>query len=93
MDKLEITIVDQVLVDEIAKKNNHGKPTQKDEDEATEHCLAICFLRGTNAEYASYMKELYNAQLNGRDEYPRTLHEAFRILRLRQEPGPRSGRY
>lgn len=43
------------------------------------------FVRGANDKYAPYLRELQNAFLNGNDDYPSTLNQAYNIMQRRSE--------
>ena len=63
-------------------------PNEDDRIEARSQELAIRFIRGTNNNHKGYLRHLRNSYLDGRDNYPRTVHEAYNILRRREEDLP-----
>ena len=63
-------------------------PNDDDRTEAQNQELAIQFIRGTNINHKGYLRHLRNSYLDRRDNYPRTVHEAYNILRQREEDLP-----
>ena len=91
LDSVGITIPDEVLINEIATANARiNAPNEADRTEARERTLAMCFLSGTNQKHASYVAELRNAYLDGNNNYPKTLSEAYGILQRRVSVTPTS---
>ena len=91
LDKVGITIEDETLVVEIAGENGRVKPNDDDRREARDQELAIRFIRGTNLNHKGYLRHLRNSYLDGSDNYPRTVHEAYNILWRREEEAPAQG--
>ena len=91
LDEVGITIEDKVLVVEVAGENGRVEPNDDDQREAWEQELAICFIQGTNMHHKGYLCHLRNSYLDGSDNYPRTVHEAYNILRRREEEAPAHG--
>ena len=88
LDEVGITIEDDALAIEVAHHNGRVVPTEGDWIEARSQELAIRFIRGTNSNHKGYLRHLRNSYLDGRDNYPRTVHEAYNILRRREEESP-----
>ena len=86
-----ITIEDKALVVEIAGENCRVEPNDDDQREARDQELAIRFIRGTNQNHKGYLPHLRNSYLDGSDNYPRTVHEAYNILWRREEEAPAQG--
>ena len=84
MDSVGVDIVDPTLLTTVAHQNGNDVPTDDDRQQAKQICLATRFLRSVNAKHESYLRELRHAQLNGHDDYPVTLIEAYNILQRRQ---------
>ena len=91
LDEVGITIVDEALVVEVAAENGRVEPNDDDRREARNQELAICFIRGTNMHHKGYLCHLRNSYLDGSNNYPRTVHEAYNILRRREEEAPAHG--
>ena len=91
LDEVGITIEDEALVDEIAGEHGRIEPNEADRREARDQELAIRFIRGTNQHHKGYLRHLRNSYLDGSDNYPRTVHEAYNILRRREEDAPAQG--
>ena len=51
----------------------------------------IRFIQGTNTHHKGYLCHLRNLYLDGTDNYPRTVHEAYNILRRHEEETPVHG--
>ena len=85
LDKVGITIEDEALVREVALQNGREVADDADRTEARNQELAIRFVRGTNNNHKGYLRHLRNSYLDGSDNYPRTVHEAYNILRRREE--------
>jgi hypothetical protein len=85
MDEVGIDIVDPALLSTVADNNGHADPTDDDHEEAKQLTLATRFIRSVNAKCESYLKELRHSQLNGHNDYPKTLSDAYNILQ-RHEP-------
>jgi hypothetical protein len=84
MDEVGIDIVDPALLSTVADNNGHADPTDDDREEAKQISLAARFIRSINAKHESYLKELRHSQLNGHDDYPKTLSDAYNILQRRE---------
>ena len=66
---------------EIAMFHGRDVPNDEDNTEASDKCIAVSFI--TNSSYPKYVNELHNALLDGNDNYPNTLEEAYEIMHLR----------
>ena len=88
LDEVGITIEDDALAIEVAHHYGSVVPTEGDRIEARSQELAIRFIRGTNSNHKGYLRHLRNSYLDGRDNYPRTVHEAYNILRRHEEESP-----
>ena len=88
LDEVGITIEDDSLAIEVAHHNGRVVPTKGDQIEARSQELVIQFIRGTNSNHKGYLRHLRNSYLDGRDNYPRTVHEAYNILRRCEEESP-----
>jgi hypothetical protein len=84
MDEVGVTIEDQSLVSSIATGHEHAKPDDDDGMETREQTLAVRFLCGVNEQHASYLTHLRNSYLDGYDNYPSMLHDAYNILQHRE---------
>jgi hypothetical protein len=84
LDEVGVTIADTSLINSVARANEHEEPTEEDMVIAKEQALAVRFLRGTNENYASYLTHLRNSYLDGYDNYPSTLHDAYNVLQRRE---------
>ena len=73
---------------EVALQNGREVASDDDRTEARNQELAIRFVRGTNSNHKGYLRHLRNSYLDGSDNYPRTVHEAYNILRRREEETP-----
>ena len=91
LDEVGITIEDDALVLAISEQNGRVVPNGDDWIEARNQELAIRFVRGTNQKHKGYLRHLRNSYLDGADNYPRTVHEAYNILRRREEDLPTHG--
>ena len=91
LDEVGITIEDEALVEEVTGENGRIEPNDDDRREARDQELAIRFIRGTNHNHKGYLRHLRNSYLDGTDNYPRTVHEAYNILRRREEEAPVQG--
>ena len=80
LDEVGITVEDDALVTEVTHQNGREVPNEDDRTEACSQELAIRFIRGTNNNHKGYLRHLRNSYLDGRDNYPRTVHEAYNIL-------------
>ena len=80
LDEVSITIEDNALVMEVAGQNGRAMPNDDDRSEARSQELAIRFIWGTNTHHKGYLCHLRNSDLDGTDNYPRTVHEAYNIL-------------
>ena len=63
-------------------------PNDDDCIKARSQELAIWFIRGTNTNHKGYLCHLRNSYLDRCDNYPRTVHEAYNILRQHEEDLP-----
>ena len=88
LDEVGITVEDEALVEEVAAENGRVEPNDEDRREARDQELAMRFIRGTNTQHKGYLRHLRNSYLDGADNYPRTIHEAYNILRRRVEEAP-----
>jgi chorismate mutase len=84
MNEVGIDIVDPIVLSTVAANNGHAAPTADDHREAKQLALAGRFIRSTNAKHETYLKELRHSQLNGHDDYPRTLSNAYNVLQRRE---------
>ena len=75
----------------IGEQNGRIVPNDNDRIEARNQELAIRFVRGTNQQHKGYLWHLRNLYLDGANNYPRTVHEAYNILRRREEDMPPQG--
>ena len=91
LDEVSITIEDEALVVEVAGENGRVEPNDDDQREARDQELAIRFIRGTNIYHKGYLCHLRNSYLDGSNNYPRTVHEAYNILRRHEEEAPAHG--
>ena len=91
LNEVGITIEDEALAEEVAAENGRVEPNDEDQREARDQELAIHFIRGTNMQHKGYLRHLRNSYLDGTDNYPRTIHEAYNILRRRVEESPAPG--
>ena len=91
LDEVGITIEDEALVEEVAAENGRVEPNNDDRKEARDQELAIHFIHGTNMQHKGYLRHLRNSYLDGTDNYPRTIHEAYNILRRHEEEAPTPG--
>ena len=91
LDEVGITIEDKALVKEVAAENGRVEPNDDDRREARDQELVICLIRGTNMQHKGYLHHLRNSYLDGTDNYPRTIHEAYNILRRHEEEAPAPG--
>ena len=74
-----------IEIDKIVPAGNTGNYTiaQKRTAKATarENYLAVCFIMGSDkSRYWKYLEDLENDFLKGRDDYPITLNDAYRVL-------------
>ena len=88
LDEVGITVEDEALVREVAHQNGREVANEDDQTEAWSQERAIRFVRGTNNNHKGYLRHSQNSYLDGSDNYPRTLHEAYNILRRREEDLP-----
>ena len=91
LDEVGITIEDEALAVEVAAENGRVEPNDDDQREAWDQELAIHFIRRTNMHHKGSLRHLQNSYLDGTDNYPRTVHEAYNILRRREEEAPTPG--
>ena len=87
-DEVGITIEDEALVMEVAEQNGRAVPNDDDHSEARSQELTIRFIRGTKLHHKGYLHHLRNSYLDGTDNYPRTVHEAYNIVRRCEEDAP-----
>ena len=80
LDEVGITIEDDALVLEIGEQNGRVIPNDDDRVKARNQVLTIRFIRGTNLQHKGYLRHLRNSYLDGTDNYPRMVHEAYNIL-------------
>ena len=59
-------------------------PLMRTTKKAKQLALANRFIRSTNAKHETYLKELRHSQLNGHDDYPKTLSDAYNVLQHRE---------
>ena len=91
LDEVGITVEDDTLVVEVAQQYGREVPNDDDCIEARSQELAIWFIQGTNTNHKGYLHHLQNSYLDTHDNYPRTVHEAFNILRrCKEDPPPPS---
>ena len=88
MNEVGIAVADDSLVAEVATENGRDVPDEADFEEAKEQALTARFLRGTNAKYRQYLRDLRNNYLDGNDYYPTTVHDAYNILQRREIDNP-----
>ena len=88
LDEVGITVGDDTLVTEVVQQNGREVPNDDDHTEARSQELAIWFIRRTNINHKGYLCHLRNSYLDQCDNYPRTVHEAYNILRQREEDLP-----
>ena len=88
LDEVGNTVKDEALVREVAHQNGREVANDDDRTEARNQELAIRFVRGTNNNHKGYLRHLRNSYLDGSDNYPRTVHEAYNILCRREEETP-----
>ena len=88
LDEVSITIEDEALVREVAHQNGREVANEDDRTEARSQELAIWFVRGTNKNHKGSLRHLRNSYLEGSDNCPRTVHEAYNILQRRKEDLP-----
>ena len=91
LDEVGITIEDDALVMEVTEQNGRAVPNNDDHSEARSQELNIQFIRGTNIHHKGYLCHLWNSYLDGTDNYPRTVHEAYNILQRHKEDTPVQG--
>ena len=73
---------------EVVHQNGREVANEDDRTEARGQELAIWFIRGTNNNHKGYLRHLRNSYLDGRNNYPRSVHEAYNILRRCEEDIP-----
>ena len=91
LDEVGITVEDATLVAEVAQQYRREVPNDDDFTEAWSQELAIWFIQRTNTNHKGYLHHLRNSYLDGLDNYPRTVHEAYNILRRCEEDLPPPG--
>ena len=86
MDEVGINITDDAMVEYYAAHNNRaGNATDEDRVAALNALLATRFIRGANKQYKPYLSELRNSALNGNNDYPENLTQAYNIMQRRSE--------
>ena len=85
LDAVNADIVDRAVAQWVADRNQHVVPTVADRAEAKERTMAVRFLRGLNSRYRGYLTEKRNQHLDGQNNYPATLQEAFTIIQRREQ--------
>ena len=88
LDEVGITNEDDALVMEVTGKNGRVVPNDDDRSESQSQELTIRFIRGINTHHKGYLHYLQNSCLDGTNNYPRTVHEAYNILQRREEEAP-----
>ena len=91
LDEVGNTVEDNALVAEVAQQYRREVANDDDWIEERSQEQAIQFIRGTNANHKGYLCHLQNSYLDGHDNYPRTVHKAYNILRRREEDLPPPG--
>ena len=91
LDEVWIMIEDDALVMEVAEQNRRAVLNDDDHSEARSQELTIQFIRGTNTHHKGYLRHLQNSYLDGTDNYPRTVYEAYNILQRCKEDTPVQG--
>jgi hypothetical protein len=81
LDRVKGNAVLQGLVEVVAADIDN--PTEGERAEALERLKAARFIRGTGDKYKSYLTDLKNSKLEGRDNYPTTVSTAYNILQRR----------
>ena len=81
LDEVGITVEDEALVRDVALQSGREVANEDDRTEARSQELTIRLFRGTNNNHKGYLHHLQNSYLDGSDNYPRTVHEAYNILR------------
>jgi hypothetical protein len=84
LDAVGVDIVDRTLLSTVAANKGNDPPTEDDHEDAKQMTLATRFIRSVNSKHELYLKELRHSQLNGNDDYPTTLSDAYNILQRRQ---------
>ncbi len=80
------TIAGATLIEEVAARNGRaGNPNDMDRNAAHQEALGVRFIKGASKDGAELLKDLRNAFLVGRDEWPKTLHSAYTVI-SRREP-------
>jgi hypothetical protein len=86
MDEIGVTYVDEAQVKVVAAANNRaGNPDDDDRLEGMNRTLAARFIRGANKKADAYRGELRNSYLNGNDDYPTSLTQAYNIMQRHSE--------
>ena len=84
-EDIGITIEDKVIIEEVAaEKGQAGNPTADDVEAAKQRSLAVIFIKGANSQHREYLRHLCNSYLEGNDNYPDTVQEAFHIMQRRE---------
>lgn len=84
LDEVGISIVDEGLITAVANSNNRAVANKEDRAAAHEQALAIHFKQGAGEQYSGYLMHLRNSFLDGHDNYPETLFEAYNIMQRRE---------
>ncbi|GKY97397.1 hypothetical protein MPSEU_000698200 [Mayamaea pseudoterrestris] len=79
-----VTMHNEIVALNIAKDDNRNKANKEDIKAAEELELAMLFVRGATGEYAGYCKHLRNCYLDGHDNFPLTIHDAYNIMQRRE---------
>jgi hypothetical protein len=82
-----ISLSQELVVTDNARSNEREAATEEDRHAATERAIAMAFISGASGKYAEYHKHLRNCHLDGHDNYPKTIHEAYNILQRREVDG------
>ena len=85
LDEVGATVADTALVQHVAEQHGRDEPVVADYEEAKQIALSIQFIKGTNASHKPYLTHLRNSYLDGLDDYPNTVQEAYNILQRREE--------
>lgn len=81
MEQVGVTMYDGPVVEEFAPENwRSGRANDDDRAAAAAKALAMRFIRNTNNEHSGYLTHLRNSFLDGNDDYPITVHDAYNIL-------------
>ena len=85
MDEVNVSVVEGCVLEDIARENGRSfaEATVSDRQAAKQRAVAMHFLLHASQGYEDYRNELRNSMLNGRDEYPTLLADAFEIMERR----------